>query len=148
MRNRLGLLLAICGASHGAVAEETAEPRAVAASFLETFAAAPAKANRFFAKGAVMVMGDIGAPYHVYLKAFQSKRGAWLRSCRVDRMEEKPLPSTDDLPPRYRGGQMSLFEGAYKCSGPDGSQHDVPFAIGLNNNRVVEFQLGSGPPRQ
>jgi hypothetical protein len=130
-------------------ASQSVDAQARARQFLEAFAANPATAKQFATKDATIVVGDIGGPYGDYVPILKSE-GPWLKTCRVDQFKKKPEPpvgelKNDELPPRYRGGTLSLFEGAYMCTRPDGSKFDFKFELVLKDDRVVDIALGERP---
>jgi hypothetical protein len=120
------------------------DAQATARVFLEAFAADPAAAKRFATRDANIVFGDIGGPYDDYVRVLQSA-GAWMKTCRVVSLHEKPGPPTDELkdaPPRYHGAKISIVDGTYNCTRPNGSKGDVEFTVILKNDQVAELYVG------
>lgn len=127
-------------------ASQSVDAQARARQFLEAFAANPAAAKQFATEDATIIVGDIGGPYGDYVKIIQSA-GSWMKTCRVASLAERPGPSADELkdaPPRYRGGKLSLIEGAYACARPDGTKFDYKFDVILKDDRVLQLALGEG----
>ena len=113
--------------------------------FLETLATNPSRTSELVTADAVAAIGDIGGPFSEFLTELRPKVG-WFATCRVASLEAKPSPfgadsRSDDIPPRFRGGKLEVFEGAYSCTWPNGSVRDVPVMVILKDDRVVQFMM-------
>ena len=128
-----------------ALLQTEAEPVATSRIFLDALATNPVEAEKLAAKGARIAVGDIGGYFADYVKSVRPK-SEWLTTCRAGRLTQKPDGdyaelTGDDSQPGLKGSKVSVVEGAYDCTRPDGSKVSIRISVILKDQQVVMVGL-------